>query len=120
MFEQLYSGAIGAGATIDMLSDATTGPSRQRRPTRPSRYTMAIVHESAAGDLTYEVSTNSRIIVPTSIMECGGTDGVFPNLDQKAFQFDVAAFEELQIRVADTTGAGGAIVMLSLASNPLA
>lgn len=120
MYEQLMSAAIGAAATIDMLTDATTGPSRQRRPTRPTRYTMAVVHESAAGDLTYEISTNTRMIVPTSIMEAAGTAGVFPNLAQKAFSFVVAAFEDLQFRVFDASGAGGAIVMLSLASEPIA
>lgn len=119
MFEQLLSAALGAGATIDMLTDATTGPSRQRRPTRPTRYTMAVVQESAAGDLTYEISTATRMIVPTSVMECGGTVGIYPDLSQKAYTFDVAAFEDLQFRVFDASGAGGAIVMLTLASKPL-
>jgi hypothetical protein len=120
VFEQLTIAAIAAGATVDMLTGATTGVSRQRRPTRPTRYTFAIVHESAAGDLTYEVSTNQRMLVPTSVMECGGTAGVFPNLNEKAYSFDVAAFEDIQFRVFDASGAGGAIAMLSIASQPLA
>ena len=120
MIEQLTIAAIGAGATVDMLQNAVTGPSRQRRPTRPMRYVFAIVHESAAGDLTYEVSTDNRLIVPTSTMECGGTAGVFPNLDQKGASFEVAAFETVYIRVTDTTGAGGAIAMLTIMSEPLA
>jgi hypothetical protein len=92
MFEQLTIAAIGAGATVDMLTGATTGVSRQRRPTRPTRYTFAIVH----------------------------TAGVFPNLNEKAYSFDVAAFEDIQFRVFDASGAGGAIAMLSLASEALA
>lgn len=120
MIEYLYSGAIGAGATIDMCLDATTGPSRQSRPTRPTRYLMAIVHESAAGDITFEVSTDQRVILGNSVMPCGGTDGVFPNLDQQAVKFELAQFEQLRIRCFDTTGAGGAIVMCTLMSEPLA
>lgn len=119
MIEYLYSGALGAGVTIDMCLDATTGPSRQYRPTRPTRYYMAIVHESAAGDLTFEVSTDTRTILGNSVMPCGGTDGVFPNLDQQAVKFDLAAFETLRIRVFDASGAGGAIVMCTLLSEPL-
>jgi hypothetical protein len=67
-----------------------------------------------------QVFAGNRTIVHRSALEGGGTDGVFPNLDQKAFSFLAAAGEKLSVPVRETAAAGTVDVMLVISVEPIA
>jgi hypothetical protein len=119
MIEYLHYQNVAANAVIDMMRDAISGESQTRFVNRPSKVTMAIV-ASAAAAAEFEVFAGNRTIVHRSALEGGGTDGVFPNLDQKAFSFLAAAGEKLSVPVRETAAAGTVDVMLVISVEPIA
>lgn len=108
---------LPASSTADMLLDADQGASELRKVVRPSRVTMAIVATDAAVEL--EVRAGLRSVVGRSQLPSGGTIAVFPNLDQQAFSFLAASFEDIQVLVRETAAAAVSDIMLTFSVEPI-
>ena len=119
MIEYLHYQNVAANAVIDMMVNAISGESQARFVTRPSKVTMAL-EASAAASAEFQVFSGSRTIVARSACDGGGTDGVFPNIDQKAFSFLAAAGEKISVPVRETAGAGTVDIMLTVSVEPIA
>lgn len=119
MIEYLHYQNIAANAVIDMMRDAISGESQARFVTRPSKVTMAII-ASAAASVEFEVFSGSRTVVARSAMDGGGTDGQFPNINEKAFSFLAAQGEKLSVPCRETAAAGTVDVMLVVSVEPIA
>jgi len=109
MIEYLYKQNIAASTTYDMMTDAGTGEAQSRFIQRPSRVALAI--ESSAVGCELEVYSGARTIVARSTLAAGGTDGVFPNLNEKTITWLAAAGEKQRIVVRETAGAGNQDIM---------
>lgn len=116
-FLQLYYANIAANAVIDMMIDSVTGAANARFIRRNSRAIMAIEADAAA-QCEYRVFTQNRTIVDRSTLDGGGTDGVMPNLDQKAFTFALAAGEILSVEVREIAGAATTDIAMTLSIEP--
>lgn len=119
MIEYLHYQNVAANAVIDMMRDAISGESQARFVTRPSKVTMAI-EASAAASAEFQVFSGSRTIVARSAVDGGGTDGVFPNINEKAFSFLAAAGEKISVPVRETAGAGTVDIMLTVSVEAIA
>ncbi len=109
---------IAANAVQDMMLNSDTGATNLRFVQRPSRVTLAI--EANAVGIELQVRAGTRTVVPRSSLDAGGTTGVFPNLDQKAFQFMAAAGEILEVEIRETAGVATTDVMATIGIQPLA
>lgn len=115
--EYLMLSNIPANAVRDMMLNADTGESDSRFVTVPSRVTYAIVANAVGVEL--EVRSGERTVVPRSTLEAGGTTGVFPNIQDKAVQFDAAGGEKLKFQVRETAGVATTDIMLAVSVDPL-
>ncbi len=106
---------IAANATQDMMVNADTGESEARFITRPSVITMAI--DASAVGVELEVFVGSLQVVPRSTLDAGGTTGVFPNLDQKAFRFR-APSGVLRVIVREIAGTATTDIQMALSVEP--
>ena len=109
---------ITASSTQDMLLNAVQGASELRKIVRPSRVTMAIV--ATAADIELEVKAGLRTVVGRSQCPSGGTISVFPNLQDQAFSFFAASFEDIQVLVRENSAAGTTDIMLTFSVDPIA
>ncbi len=108
---------LAANATVDLLVNGNQGSTELRKVVRPSQITMAIVATAVGVEL--EVKAGLRTVVPRSQIPAGGTISVFPNLDQQAFSFFAASFEDVQVLVRETAGAATTDIMLTFSINPI-
>jgi hypothetical protein len=113
----LYYQNVAANAVVDLMTDGAAGALNGRFIRRNSRCSIAI-EASAAGGAEYRVFTQNRTIIERSVCDGGGTDGVYPNLNEKAVPFAVAAGEILTVEVREIAGAGTVDVMGTLLVNP--
>lgn len=112
----LYYADLAAYGTIDMLLDAVTGASNARFVKFPSRCVLAI--EADAVGLELRVTAGGRTVVERSTLGAGGTDGVMPNLDQKAITFNAAGGDILAIEVRETVNVATTDIMATLSVEP--
>jgi len=118
MIEYLYMQNIGASSVNDLMTDADTGEAQTRFVGRPSKITFAI--EASAVGCELEIYSGSRTIVARSTLDAGGTDGVFPNLNEKTIQWFAAAGEKQRIIVRETAAAGNQDLMGVISVDPIA
>jgi len=116
--EFLMQSNLAANSFNDLMTDADTGESQLRFITRPSRITVAIV-ASAVG-VVLDIQAGGRTVVPRSTLEAGGTTGVFPNIQQKAFSFLAAGGEKLRIALTEIAGTATTDVMATVDVTPIA
>ncbi len=109
--------ALGANAVADMMVDANEGAPKLRFIRRPSRVTFAM--DGNAITVEVEVISGERTVVERSNIDGGGTQGVVPNLQQKAQSFFAAAGEELAFRVRETGNVGTTDIQLFIDVTPL-
>jgi len=112
MIEFLQVSNIPANAVRDMMRDSDTGEADSRFIQRPSQVTIAI--QANAVGIELEIKTGGRTEVERSTLDAGGTLGVFPNINEKAFQFFAAAGDKLIMRVRETAGAATTDIMASV------
>lgn len=117
MIEFLEIDNIPANAVRDLMVDALTGEAQVRFIQRPSKVTAAIVADAVGVEL--QIFAGARTIVPRSTLEAGGTVGVFPNLDQKAFAFLAADGEILRFILREIAGVATTDVMLTVDVEPV-
>lgn len=108
---------LAANAVADLMVDALTGESDLRFVHRPSKVTAAIVADAVGIEL--QIFSGARTIVPRSTLEAGGTVGVFPNLNEKAFSFLAAQGEILRFVIREIAGVATTDVMLTLDVEPV-
>lgn len=113
---QLYVPNVAANATVDMMLDAATGASNVRFVKRPSRCVLAI--DADAVGMEYRVMAGSRTVIDRSTLDAGGTDAVFPNLNEKAVTFFAAGGEIISIEVREIAGTATTDVMATLSVEP--
>lgn len=118
MIEYLYKQNIAASTTYDLMADADTGQAQTRVPSRPSKVTLAI--EASAVGCELEIYSGARTIVARSTLDAGGTDGVFPNLNEKAISWFAAASEQQRIVIREVAAAGNQDIMATIAVEPVA
>lgn len=112
MIEFVQITNLPANAVRDMMRDADTGEADSRFIQRPSQVTIAI--QSSAVGVELEIKSGGRTEVERSTLDAGGTTGVFPNINEKAFQFFAAAGDKLILRVRETTGVATTDIMASV------
>jgi hypothetical protein len=112
----LYYANLAAYGVIDMMTEAVTGPSNSRFVRRNSRANMAIIADAVG--LEYRVFTQNRTIVERSTLDSGGTDGQFPNLDEKGFSFNLAQGEILAVEVRETANVATTDIMMTIDIRP--
>lgn len=110
--EYLMVSNIPSLGTRDLFRDADTGESDLRFITEDGVLTIAIV-ASAVG-VVWALQSQYRNITQNSTLESGGTTGVFPNMSDKAFQFEVFAGEKLRLTLRDTAGVATTDVMAAI------
>ncbi len=115
--EYLMQSNLAANSTNDLMTDADTGEAQTRFVTRASRVTMAI--EASAVGIEVEVYAGIRNVVPRSTLDSGGTTGVFPNVNEKAFSFLAAAGEKLRLVLREIAGVATVDVMAVVDVTPL-
>lgn len=113
MITNLYKQNQTANSVIDLFKDGDQGETPIRFVGRPSRVVFAI-EASAAGEAEYELLAGGRRIVSRAAVDGGGTDGVFPKLNEKGFNFLVAAGEILQCLVRETAGTSTVDIMATV------
>ena len=113
---QLYVLNLAANAVADMLLDSETGASNMRFVKRPSKCILAI--EADAVGIEWRVTAGSRVVVERSTLDASGTDGQFPNLDQKAITFFAAAGEILSIELREIAASATTDIMATLSVEP--
>lgn len=118
MLEYLYKQNIAASTTYDLMTDADTGESQLRFVGRPSRVTLAI--EASAVGCEIEIYSGARTIVARSTLSSGGTDGVFPNLNEKTIGWFAAAGEKQRIVIREVAAAGSQDIMAVMDVQPVA
>lgn len=109
---------LGANAVADLMRDADTGEADARFITRPSIVTLAI--EANAVGVELSIFAGDRTIVQRSSLDAGGTTGVAPNINEKAFQFPAAAGEKLRVMVRETAGVATTDIMASVSVDAVA
>lgn len=114
--EYLMVQNIPANGTRDLFRDADSGESDLRFITQNGTVTMAIV--SSAVGIELSIQSQDRNITQRSTLEAGGTTGVFPNMDQKAFTFEVYAGEKLRCNLRETAGVATTDVMAAVSFDP--
>lgn len=117
MIEYLLYQNIAANGTVDLMTDATTGEAQTRQVQRPSRCSLAI--EADAVGLELEIYSGARSIVPRSTLSAGGTDSVFPNLNEKTITWFSAAGEKLRIICREIAGTATTDVMGVISVDPI-
>ena len=117
MIEFLEIDNLAANAVQDMMVNALTGEAQNRFVGRPSKVTVAIVADAVGIEL--QIFAGARTIVPRSTLEAGGTLGVFPNLDQKAFAFLAAQGEILRLIIRETAGVATTDIMATVDVDPV-
>lgn len=118
MIEYLMQSNLAANSTNDLMTDADTGEAQSRFIGRPSKVTMAIVASAVGVEL--EIFSGPRVIVPRSTLEAGGTTGVYPNLNEKAFSFPAASGEKLRVILREVAGTATTDVMAAIDVTPIA
>lgn len=118
MIVYLMQSNLAANSVNDLFLNADQGASNARFINRPSKITMAI--EANAVGIQMTVRAGSRVIVDRSILDAGGTTGVFPNVNEKAFTFFAAANEILSVELRETAGVATTDVMASVSIDPIA
>ena len=118
MIEYLMQSNLAANSTNDLMTDADTGEAQSRFVQRPARVTVAI--EANAVGVELEIYSGARTVVPRSTLDAGGTTGVFPNINEKSFQFFAAAGEKLRFVLRETAGAATTDVMAAVSVQPIA
>ena len=108
---------IASGATVDIFVDALTGESQSRFIDRASQVTIAIEADAVGIELT--LTSGKRTIVPRSTLDAGGTVGVFPNINEKAFSFFAAAGEILRGFLRETAAVATTDVMATVSVDPI-
>lgn len=109
---------LGANAVADMMLDGDTGATNLRFLSRPSRITVAI--EANAVGVEIQIRVGQRTVVGRSSLDAGGTTGVFPNLDQKAFTFFGAISEIIEVEVREIAAVATTDIMLTISVQPVA
>lgn len=117
MQEFLQVSNVAANGVVDIFRDADTGEADARFIGRPSQVTIAI--EASAVGMELELKSGGRTIVDRSTLDAGGTTGVFPNINEKAFTFMAAAGDKLIGRVRETAGTATTDVMASVSVDPI-
>ena len=112
MIEFLEIDNLAANAVQDMMVNALTGEAQLRFINRPSKVTAAIVADAVGVEL--QIFAGARTIVPRSTLEAGGTVGVFPNLNEKAFAFLAAQNEILRFIIREVAGVATTDIMLTV------
>lgn len=115
--ENLMVSNIPANAVRDLFRDADTGESDLRFVGEPSILTLALVASAVGIELS--LFAGERTLIQRSTLEAGGTTGVFPNMDQKALSFPVAAGEKLRALLRETAGVATTDVMGSVSLDPI-
>lgn len=72
---------IASGATVRPFSEASSNWAYRRCPFPRGAYTIALVHDGAAGGLEAECSIGTSKVLQRSDVSAGGTDGVMPTFD---------------------------------------
>lgn len=116
--EYLMLSNIPANAVRDLMTQSDLGESDLRFVGRPSQVVYAAVANAVGIEIT--VKAGERTVVPRSILEAGGTTGVFPNMAEKANTFLAAAGEKLSFSVRETAGVATTDIMLALSVEPIA
>ncbi len=109
--------ALAANAVADMMRDSNEGAPQLRFIRRPSKVTYAM--DANAIGVEVEVFSGSRVVQERSNIDGGGTQGVVPNLQQKAQSFLAAAGEELSFRVRETAGVATSDLQLFVDVTPI-
>lgn len=115
--EFLLLSNLGANATQDMMVNADTGEADARFIQFPSEVTVAI--EASAVGVQLNITSGGRTIVERSTLGAGGTTGVFPNINEQAFQFLAAAGDKLRMTVTETAGVATTDVMATVDVTPI-
>ncbi|MEE8504493.1 MAG: hypothetical protein V3T26_08615 [candidate division NC10 bacterium] len=118
MIEYLEIDNLAANAVADLMVDALTGEAQTRFVNRPSKITVALVANAVGVEL--QIFAGARTIVPRSTLEAGGTTGVFPNINQKAFSFLAAQGEVLRLIIREIAGVATTDIMAVVDSEPIA
>jgi hypothetical protein len=118
MLEYLMQSDLAINSVNDLMTDADTGEAQARFVTRPSRVTVAI--EADAVGVELEIFAGARTAVPRSTLDAGGTVGVFPNINEKAFSFFAASGEKLRFIMRETAGVATTDVMAAVSVDPIA
>lgn len=114
--EYLMVSNIPANGVKDLMRDADTGESDFRFVGAAGLVTMAIVASAVGVELS--IQTEDRTITQRSTLEAGGTTGVYPNIQDKAFTFAVYAGEKIRILLRETAGVATTDVMAVLSFDP--
>lgn len=117
MVEFLEVDNLAANAVQDLMVNAATGEAQSRFIERPSQVTLAIVADAVGIEL--QIFSGLRTIVSRSTLEAGGTVGVFPNLNEKAFSFLSAAGEILRVILRETAGVATTDIMGTVSVEPI-
>lgn len=117
MQEFLQVSNIAANAVVDLFRDADTGESDARFIGRASQVTVAI--QANAVGIELELKAGGRTVVDRSTLDGGGTTGVFPNINEKAFTFFAAAGDKLVGRLRETAGVATTDVMAAVSVDPI-
>lgn len=115
--EYLQVNNLGSLAVADIFTDAATGESQSRFIERPSQVTIALDASAVGVELT--LTSGKRTIVPRSTLDGGGTTGVFPNLNEKAFSFFAAQGEILRGFIRETAAVATTDIMAVVSVDPI-
>lgn len=115
--EFLLLSNLTANSTVDLMTGADTGEADARFIQFASQVTVAI--EASAVGIQLNITSGGRTIVERSTLGAGGTTGVFPNINEQAFQFLAAAGDKLRMPVTEIAGVMTTDVMATVDIEPL-
>jgi len=115
--EFLLLSNLAANATVDLMTGADTGEADARFIQFASQVTVAI--EASAVGIQLNITSGGRTIVERSTLGAGGTTGVFPNVNEQAFQFLAAAGDKLRMPVTEIAGVATTDVMATVDIEPI-